>query len=297
MLNTSNEVINQREALDDRSNPMQIQGVEYLEYRTARPQQLGQVLELMGFRPIARHRSREVLLYRQGDMNVVINAHAGAARNAVTLPEQPEIAAFALRVRDAAAAHRRALELGAWDVPVHVEPMELHIPAVHGVGTSRIYFVDRHREFSIYSVDFVPIPGVDPDPPALSNMRWFGIVQYIGAERTADWVAFYESLFGFVALGADRDTGVLPAGCVLASPDGSLQLQLIEPPPDLDDGHERLQRVAFGVVDVPGAASALRARGVNFVETQQLSVQPRGALTQTWMGSLMFELVHVGRKP
>jgi 4-hydroxyphenylpyruvate dioxygenase len=297
MLNTSNEAINQREVLDDRSNPMQIQGVEYLEYRTARPQQLGQVLELMGFRPIARHRSREVLLYRQGDMNVVINAHAGAARHAVTLPEQPEIAAFALRVRDAAAAHRRALELGAWDVPVHVEPMELHIPAVHGVGTSRIYFVDRHREFSIYNVDFVPIPGVDPNPPALSNMRWFGIVQYIGAERTADWVAFYETLFGFVALGADRDTGVLPAGCVLASPDGGLQLQLIEPPPDLDDGHERLQRVAFGVADVPGAASTLRARGVNFVETQQLSVQPRGALTQTWMGSLMFELVHVGRKP
>jgi 4-hydroxyphenylpyruvate dioxygenase len=292
----------ERESLYDASNPMQIEGVEYVEYRTARPQQLGQVLEIMGFRPVARHRSREVLLYRQGDMNVVINAHAGhrqagAATHAVSLPQAPEIAAIALRVRDAAAAHRRALDLGAWDVPVHVEPMELHIPAIHGVGTSRLYFVDRHREFSIYSVDFVPIPGVDAHPPALSAMRWFGIVQYIGADRTADWVAFYESLFGFVPLGADRDTGVLPAGCVLASPDGSLQLQLIEPPPDLDDGAERLQRVAFGVVDVPAAAAALKARGVNFVETQQLSVQPRGALTQTWLGSLMFELVHVGRKP
>jgi 4-hydroxyphenylpyruvate dioxygenase len=241
-----------REVLQDTSNPMQIEGIEYVEYRTARPQQLGQVLEQMGFKPVARHRSREVLLYRQGDMNVVINAHGGGGASShgaalsVPLPEQPQIAAFALRVRDAAAAHRRALDLGAWDVPVNVAPMELHIPAIHGVGTSRVFFVDRHQEFSIYSVDFVPIPGVDPNPPALGNMRWFGIVQYIGGERTADWVAFYQTLFGFVELGAERDTGVLPSGCVLASPDGSLQLQLIEPPPDLDDGVERLHRLAFG---------------------------------------------------
>jgi 4-hydroxyphenylpyruvate dioxygenase len=292
-----------REVLVDNRNPMQIEGVEYVEFRCAKPQALGHVLEQMGFRPVARHRSREVLLYRQGDMNVVINAHAGGgsgggsggASHAVPLPEQPQIAAFALRVRDAAAAHRRAIDLGAWDVPVRVEPMELHIPAIHGVGSSRIYFVDRHREFSIYSVDFVPVPGVDPNPPALAGMRWFGIVQYIGAERTQDWVTFYRSLFGFVELGADRETGLLPSGCVLASPDGSLQLQLIEPPMDLDDGVEHLHRLAFGVPDVPAAAAALRSRGVGFVETKQLSVQPRGALTQSWLGSLMFELIHVSR--
>ena len=151
-----------RELLADTSNPMGIEGVEYIEYRVSRPQALGQVLELMGFRPVARHRSREVLLYRQGDMNVIINAHAGSGTRAAPLPEVPAIAAIALRVRDAAEAHQRALEHGAWDVPVQVAPMELHIPAIHGVGASRIYFVDRHREFSIYDVDFVPIPGVDP---------------------------------------------------------------------------------------------------------------------------------------
>ncbi len=282
-----------REALADVSNPMGLEGIEYIEYRTARPQALGQVLELMGFRPVARHRSREVLLYRQGPMNLIINAHAGSGGHAASLPETPVIAALALRVRDAAAAHRRALELGAWDVPIQVEPMELHIPAIHGVGASRIYFVDRHREFSIYDVDFVPIPGVDPRPPALAAMRWFGIVQYIGPERTADWVAFYRELFGFTELGEDRETGVLPSGTVLASPDGSLQLQLIEPDPLADDGLERLQRVAFGAPDVPAAAAALRARGVNFVETAQLHVDTRGALTQSWLGGLMFELIHV----
>lgn len=283
-----------RETLIDVSNPMGLEGIEYIEYRTARPQALGQVLELMGFRPVARHRSREVLLYRQGPMNVIINAHAGADGAGAALPEAPVIAALALRVRDAAAAHRRALDLGAWDVPVHVAPMELHIPAIHGVGASRIYFVDRHREFSIYDVDFVPIPGIDPNPPSLAGMRWFGIVQYIGPERTADWIEFYRALFGFSELGEDRETGVLPSGSVLASPDGSLQLQLIEPDPLADDALERLQRVALGAPDVPAAAAALRARGVNFVETAKLHVDTRGALTQSWLGGLMFELIHVG---
>jgi 4-hydroxyphenylpyruvate dioxygenase len=282
-----------RESLADRANPMGLEGVEYIEYSTARPQALGQVLELMGFRPVARHRSREVLLYRQGAMNVIINAHTGQGGQAVALPETPVIAALALRVRDAAAAHRRALDLGAWDVPVRVQPMELHIPAIHGVGSSRIYFVDRHREFSIYDVDFVPIPGVDQRPPALAGFRWFGVVQYIGPERTADWVAFYQALLGFRELGEDRDAGVLPSGVVLASPDGGLQLQLIEPDPLADDGVERLQRVALGTPDVPAAAQVLRSRGVSFVETDKLHVETRGALTQSWLGGLMFELIHV----
>jgi 4-hydroxyphenylpyruvate dioxygenase len=283
----------EREALSDASNPMGMQGIEYIEYRCARPQALGQVLETMGFKPVARHRSREVLLYRQGAINVIINAHAGQCHHAAALPETPVIAALALRVRDAAAAHRRALDLGAWDVPINVAPMELHIPAIHGVGSSRIHFVDRHREFSIYDVDFVPIPGIDPRPPALAGLRWFGVVQYIGPERTADWVEFYRALFGFAELGEERETGVLPSGCVLASPDGSLQLQLIEPDPVADDGVERFQRVALGAPDVRAAAAALGARGVQFVETDRLHVEARGALTQSWLGGLMFELIHV----
>jgi 4-hydroxyphenylpyruvate dioxygenase len=283
----------EREALSDLSNPMGLEGLEYLEYRSSKPQALGHVLELMGFRPVARHRSREVLLYRQGPMNVIINAHAGSGSHAQPLPEIPAIAAIALRVRDAAAAHARALELGAWDVPVRVAPMELHIPAIHGVGSSRLYFVDRHREFSIYDVDFVPIPGVDPRPPALAGLRWFGVVQYIGAGRTADWIEFYRELFGFAELGEDRETGVLPKGSVLASPDGSLQLQLIEPDSVVEDGGEHFQRVALGAPDVPAVAAALRERGVHFVETERLHVEARGALTQSWLGGLMFELIHV----
>ncbi|MEO5771370.1 MAG: VOC family protein [Burkholderiaceae bacterium] len=286
-----------REVLDDGANPLALEGIEYLEYATAKPQALGQVLEQMGFRPVARHRSREVLLYRQGGMNVIVNAHAGT----VAAPAMPLLSAVALRVRDAAAAHARVLDLGAWDVPVQVAPMELHIPAIHGPGASRIYFVDRHREFSIYDVDFVPIPGAVTEAanaaPGLAGLHWFGVVQYIGAERMDDWLHFYRTLFGFRVLADGERFGILPRGRVLQSPDRSFYWQLIEPDPDVEaDSDERLQRVAFGVPDVLSAVQWLQARGVSFVETSSLHVESRGALTQNWLGSLMFELVRHERE-
>ncbi|HET9977569.1 MAG TPA: 4-hydroxyphenylpyruvate dioxygenase [Burkholderiaceae bacterium] len=281
-----------REAVIEAGNPLGIEGIEFIEYTTPRPQALGQVLESMGFRPIARHRSREVQLYRQGGMNIVVNGHGVSA---VADGETPQVAAVALRVRDAGAAHARVVELGGWPVPVKVQPMELHIPGVHGAGASRIYFIDRWREFSIYDVDFVPIPTVDPKVEAVAGLHWFGIVQYVGADRSADWCEFYTSLFGFKELLPDQRFGILPRGSVLASPCGTFYLQLIEPDSlVVDDTGERLQRVAFGAPDVPAAVKALRARGVDFVETDTLHTEVRGALTRPQLGGVMFELVHHG---
>jgi 4-hydroxyphenylpyruvate dioxygenase len=280
-----------REARIDAPNPLGLAGIEFVEYTTPRPQALGQALEQMGFRPVSRHRSREVTRYRQGGMNVIVNAHG--------LPpgtdEAPQIAAVALRVRDAAAAWQRTVDLGAWPVPVKVQPMELHIPGIHGVGASRIYFVDRWTEFSIYDVDFVPIPTVEPEVAPTEGLHWFGIVQYVGVDRIPDWTAFYGSLLGFRALPDDERFGILPAGRVLASPCGSFYLQLIEPPPDAEfETAEQWQRVAFGAPDVPAAVRALRQRGIGFVDSASLHPDARGALTQPLFGGLLFELVHHG---
>ncbi len=282
-----------REAIDEGPNPLGLQGIEFIEYATAKPQALGQVLETMGFRPVARHRSREVLLYRQGDINIIVNAFS----DGVALTEKPVITAIALRVRDASSAYRRALDRGAWAVPARVEVMELNIPAVHGVGTSRIYFVDRHKEFSIYDVDFTPIPTVDQKPPALAGLHFFGIVQYIGNDRTEDWTEFYAALFGFSALPAEQRFGILPKGRILQSPCQSFYLQLIEPEPgvlDVEDD-ECLQRMGLGTPDVPATVAQLRERGVEFVASKGVEADQRGALTRTAMGSVMFELVHDDR--
>jgi 4-hydroxyphenylpyruvate dioxygenase len=179
-------------------------------------------------------------------------------------------------------------------VPVQVEVMELHIPAIHGVGASRIYFVDRSDAFSIWDVDFVPIPTVDKHPPAIAGLHWFGLVQYIGSERMEDWCEFYRELFGFERLQDTQRFGILPKGHILRSPCGSFYWQLIEPEPGLveAEGEESLQRVGLGTPDVPAAVAALRARGVSFVEAGELHTEARGALTVAQLGGLMFELVH-----
>lgn len=286
-----------REAIPEAPNPLGLDGIEFIEYATARPQALGQVLEMMGFRPIARHRSREVMLYRQGGMNVIVNAHIPALPGGATPTDKPVLAAVALRVRDAAAAHAHALEKGAWAVPPRVEVMELNIPAIHGVGTSRIYFVDRYDKFSIYDVDFVPIPTVDQHPPAVAGLHFFGLVQYIGTDRTDDWAEFYRELLGFVQLPAEQRFGILPKGRILRSPcpaASTFYLQLIEPDASVleVEGEESLQRIGLGCPDVLATVAELGNRGVDFIDSRGVHTEGRGALTRTWLGSVSFELVH-----
>ena len=289
----TSKIVN-REHVPIMLNRLGIAGIEFIEYATSRPQALGQVLENMGFRPVARHRSREVTLYRQGSMNLVVNASPDDARVSNTLDGQPVISAVAFRVQDALKAHTRCLDLGAWNVDSHAQAMELHIPAIHGPGGSRFYFVDRWQEFSIYDIDFKPIPTVDPNPPALAGMGYFGVVQYIGAARSADWQTYYEHMFDFSSIPDEERFGILPKGKLMKSPCGSFLWQLVEPEPwmDADDSPECLQRIGFGVPDVGQAVTALKARGVEFVESTQLHPEDRGALTRATLGSVAFELVH-----
>ncbi len=283
-----------REAVPEPINPLGFDGIEFIEFATSKPQALGGVLEMMGFRPVARHRSREVELYRQGTMNLIVNAQPADIPRAVQPVERPVISAFALRVRDASYAFKRALDLGAWAVPSRADAMELNIPAIHGVGESLVYFVDRYREFSIYDVDFRPIPTVEPQPPAIAGMHYFGIVQYVGPERTDDWAAFYSQLFGFLPLPNRVRFGIMPKGLLLQSPCRNFYLQLIEPGDPAQDVNpeEHLQRIGLGTPDVMATVAALEKRGVEFIASDAVHSTERGALTKSYLGSVMFELVH-----
>jgi 4-hydroxyphenylpyruvate dioxygenase len=289
-----NDQASHREVPQETPNRLGLAGIEYVEYATTRPQALGQVLQTLGFKPVARHRSREVLLYRQGGFNLIVNAHPDDARVAQTEGGNPVLCAVALRVQDARLAFERCVQLGAWAAPAHAQAMELHIPAIHGPGGSRFYFVDRWRDFSIFDIDFLPIPSVDTTPAALAPMSYFGVVQYIGLGRSAEWLAFYETLFGFVTVPDDERYGIMPAGKLMKSPCGRFMWQLVEPVPDTADEAEPecLRRIGLGVADVPGMVALLKSRGVQFVESAHLHPEDRGALTQTLLGSVAFELVH-----
>jgi 4-hydroxyphenylpyruvate dioxygenase-like putative hemolysin len=172
--------------------------------------------------------------------------------------------------------------------------MELNIPAIHGPGGSRFYFVDGYERFSIYDIDFVAIPTVDPRPEAIAGTSYFGVVQYVGSNRSDDWIAFFREMFGFVLIPDEQRFGILPAGKLMASPCRQFMWQLVEPYPrgETDAMPESLRRIGLGTPDVGMAVAALRERGVEFVDSEILHPEDRGALTQTMLGSVAFELVH-----
>jgi 4-hydroxyphenylpyruvate dioxygenase len=282
-----------REPTPEPDNPLGMDGIEFIEYATSQPQALGSVLQSMGFVPVARHRSREVTLYRQGTMNLIVNAHPDALPGMSAPKAAPELKAIALRVRDAGFAWKRSLDLGAWEMPTRASAMELNIPGIHGVGDSLIYFVDRYRDFSIYDVDFVPLPGVESRPLALAGLHYFGIVQAILADRTADWLDFYTQLLGFTVLPEGKYFGVMPKGTLLESPCRKFYLQLVEPPPGSEDIHweESLVRIGLGAPDVRAATRVLKERGVVFIDRGSVQPSEKGALTQVYLGNVTFELV------
>jgi len=151
-------------------NPVGTDGFEFIEYTAPDPVALGKLFEQMGFTAIARHRHKNVTLYRQGEINFIINAEPDSFAQRFARLHGPSICAIAFRVADAGKAYQRALELGAWGFDNKTGPMELNIPAIKGIGDSLIYFVDRWRgkngaqpgaigDISIYDVDFEPIAG------------------------------------------------------------------------------------------------------------------------------------------
>lgn len=275
------------------SNPLGIDGIEFIEYATAEPLALGAILEMMGFAQIGRHRSREVVLYRQGAMNVIVNADPESWSSSDAERGATYLSAIALRVRDAGVAYKHALDRGAWAIPTRAGAMELNIPGVHGAGNSVLYFVDRYQDFSIYDVDFKLVPNSAKHPPAIAGLHFFGVVQAIRRDRSGEWIDFYQQLMSFRVLPEGKFFGILPKGTLLQSPCKKFYLQLIEPPEGSEDIHwdEELIRVGLGTPDVIEATRVLQERGVTFVDRAPVQPSEKGALTQLFKGSVSFELV------
>jgi 4-hydroxyphenylpyruvate dioxygenase len=276
------------------SNPLNMHGIEFVEYATAQPEQFGTVLEKIGFGRVARHRSRNVFLYRQGEMNIVVNADPEGLAGTASKPEEVILSAVAFRVADANLAYKKLINLGAWPIPTRAGAMELNIPGIHGVADSILYLVDRHREFDIYDVDFIFDDKAAQAAPALAGMYFFGIVQYVGVDRMEEWIDFYDQLFGFTVLPYGESFGVLPNGTLLRSPCEQFYLQLVGPPEDAIYDYaweESFARLGLGTSDVQIAVQTLKNRGVDFQEGGSVQATELGALTQFLTGGVRFELV------
>jgi 4-hydroxyphenylpyruvate dioxygenase len=211
-------------------NPMGTDGFEFIEYTAPDPFALRKLFEQLGFKAIARHRHKDVVLYRQGGINFIVNAEPDSFAQRFARLHGPSVCAIAIRVQDAAAAYQRAIQLGAWGYDTRSGPMELNIPAIKGIGDSLLYLVDRWRgkdgkqagsigDISIYDVDFVPIadaqaqPGTarpsgaykttqpqsdgDVHPEGCGLVAVDHLTHNVHRGRMKEWADFYERLFNF----------------------------------------------------------------------------------------------------
>jgi 4-hydroxyphenylpyruvate dioxygenase-like putative hemolysin len=125
-------------------NPMGTDGFEFVEYAHPKPEALHALFKLMGYVPVARHRTKKITVYRQGDINYLVNEQPGTHGFAFVAAHGPCAPSMAFRVADASQAYQRALSLGAEPVDLPAAHKTLDVPAIKGIGGSLLYFVDRY---------------------------------------------------------------------------------------------------------------------------------------------------------
>jgi 4-hydroxyphenylpyruvate dioxygenase len=257
------------------ANPMGTDGFEFIEYTAADTRALGKLFESMGFAPVARHRAKDVILYRQGTINFILNHEPHSFARSFARVHGPSVCAFAIRVKDAGQAYKRALELGAQPHQSDIGPMELNIPAIRGIGGSLIYLVDRYGTRSIYDVDF--LPDVPPEHFGAGLNCIDHITHNVHQGRMEHWAHFYERLFGFTEIRYFDIHGEKSGlrSRALVSPCGKIRIPINEPTDRnsqvkeyLDAYHgEGIQHIALATDDIYASVETLRASGVKFMQT------------------------------
>ena len=276
-------------------NPMGTDGFEFIEYAAPDPQAMGALFERMGFTAVARHRHKNVTLYRQGEINFIINAEPDSFAQRFARLHGPSICAIAFRVRDAKAAYERAIALGAWGYAGQAGPGELNIPAIKGIGDSIIYLIDRWRgkdgaqagdigNIGFYDVDFEPLPGVSG--AAALSPEGFGmtvidhLTHNVHRGRMAEWVDFYQRIFNFREIRyfdlEGQVTGIKSQA--MTSPCGKIRIPINEEGNDqkgqiaeyLDSYHgEGVQHIALATRNLYDAVDQLQLAGVKLLDTSE----------------------------
>jgi 4-hydroxyphenylpyruvate dioxygenase len=215
-------------------NPAGLDGFEFIEFSAPEKGVLEPVFETMGFTKVARHRSKDVELWRQGGVNLITNYEPNSPAWYFSREHGPSACGMGFRVRNARAAYDHLLKQGGEPVEMKTGPMELHIPAIRGIGNSIIYLVDRYEggdgNFSIYDIDFDYLPGVDRNPKGAGFKVIDHLTHNVYGGRMKYWADFYETLFNFREIRyfdiKGEYTGLTSKA--LTAPDGKIRIPLNE---------------------------------------------------------------------
>jgi 4-hydroxyphenylpyruvate dioxygenase len=212
-------------------NPAGLDGFEFIEFSAPEKGVLEPVFETMGFTKVARHRSKDVELWRQGGINLITNYEPKSAAWYFSREHGPSACGMGFRVRDARKAYKHLLEQGAEPVHVQTGPMELHIPGIRGIGNSIIYLIDRYGDdLDIYDIDFEYLPEVEKHPVGAGFKLIDHLTHNVYGGRMKYWADFYEKLFNFQEIRyfdiKGEYTGLTSKA--LTAPDGKIRIPLNE---------------------------------------------------------------------
>ncbi|MBN3562734.1 4-hydroxyphenylpyruvate dioxygenase [Aliamphritea spongicola] len=257
-------------------NPMGLDGFEFVEFSASERGHLEPVFEMMGFTCIARHRSKDAVLFRQGDINFIINYEPGSNAHYFAEEHGPSACGMAFRVKNSHHAYHRALQLGAQPVEIPTGPMELRLPAIKGIGGAPLYLIDRYQDgSSIYDIDFEYIDGVDRHPEGCGFKVIDHLTHNVYRGRMDYWAGFYEKIFNFREIRyfdiKGEYTGLLSKA--MTAPDGRIRIPLNEEASQggqieeflMAYNGEGIQHIAFSCDNLLEAWDKLKARGVTFM--------------------------------
>jgi len=234
-------------------NPMGTDGFEFVEYAHPQPEQLHALFKLMGYAPVARHKTRKITVYRQGDINYLVNEEPGTHGFAFVAAHGPCAPSMAFRVVDAKQAYDRAISLGAEPAGVAPAQKTLDVPAIKGIGGSLLYFVDRYgAEGSAYDAEFEWLGAKNPRPEGAGLFYLDHLTHNVHRGRMDVWTGFYEKLFNFRQIRffdiEGRASGLFSRA--LASPDGKIRIPI---------------NIACGAKDIFRTVETLRDSGLPFM--------------------------------
>ena len=268
--------------MNELNNPLGLDGFEFIEFCAPQRGALEGVFAAMGFSHVARHRSKDVELWRQGDINFVLNYERTSPAHFFAAEHGPSVCGMGFRVRNARKAHKNAVERGAEPVEIAAAPMELKLAAVRGIGGALIYFIDRYASaanpdaLSIYDVDFEYLPGVDRRPPGAGLKLIDHLTHNVYPGRMAYWAQYYERIYGFREIRyfdiKGEYTGLTSKA--MTAPDGQIRIPLNEEGKagggQIEEflrayNGEGIQHVAFLCDDLLGTWDRLKSLGTRFM--------------------------------
>ncbi len=257
-----------------KANPAGTDGFEFVEFAHPEPGHLEALFERMGFSEVARHKRRDVSLYRQGGVNYVVNRDPASHAARFVAEHGPCAPSMAWRVVDAQHALKRALDLGAAE---YAGPGKtLDIPAVYGIGGSLLYFVDRYGEKgSPYSTEFDWLGKEDPAPEGAGFYYIDHLTHNVRRGNMDSWTDFYMLTFNFREIRFFNIEGKLTGlhSRALTSPCGKIRIPINESTDDNSQIEEYLreykgegiQHIAVGTENIYDSADAIAARGLQFM--------------------------------